>query len=103
MNTINLIHAAANTQPEGTEILKMIKVDMNNIQNQYHNCDLLRAVVGVKFDADKLSKTGYSLQEILDMSQAGVIVDEIHKFVLTKLQEFIRARQKLADTNKATA
>jgi hypothetical protein len=93
-NNIELIiNSTLDSQPEGRNLLNTIKVKMSDVESQYHDCDLFKKVIHVKFDINKLESKGYSLQEILELGK-GIMYDETERFVLNKLEEFIRNRKK---------
>jgi hypothetical protein len=87
MNTMEIIDATLASHPEGRSILTKIKV--KTADTTYHDCEYLRRIVSVKFDINKLDSEGYTLQEVLDQAQ-GIIYEEAHKFVLAKIQAYIR-------------
>lgn len=91
MTTLQIINQLASEQPEGKDVLNNIIVTTKSIGNQFVNCDLMRSIVTIKFDLEKLNTSGYTLQEVLD-GGAGVAHDEVERFVLQKLQEYISAR-----------
>jgi hypothetical protein len=88
MKTIDIIYTTCDSQPEGRKILNKIKINTSVAVNQFNNCDLLNSIIKVKFDVDKAKNEGYSLQEILDVSD-GILKSEFEKFVLSELQKYI--------------
>lgn len=91
MTTKDIIGITCSSQPEGQELLHKIKVNFNDVQSQYLNCMLMQKVVEIKLDMEKLKTVGYTLQEVLD-GTTGISHDEAERFVLIKMQEFIKAR-----------
>jgi hypothetical protein len=92
MHVTDIIYNTCSSRPEGRGLLNSIKINMKDIESQYHACDMFKRVVDIKFDMNKLANEGYTLQEILDLG-SGVICDETERFVLKKLQEYIRSKK----------
>lgn len=99
MTILDLINNTLDSQPEGRELLSKIIIKYDDVHHVYNSCDYLQSIVHTKFDFDVLKNTGYSLQYILDNSH-GIIESESHKFILTKLQEYIAKQEK--EKNKQT-
>ena len=93
MTILDLINNTLDSRPEGRELLETIKVNYDDVHHSYNSCDYLQSIVHTKFDFNTLKSTGYSLQYILDNSH-GIIESEAHKFILTKLQEYIVKQDK---------
>ena len=87
MTTIDIINSTLAAHPEGRSLLTKIKV--KTADTSYHDCEYMQRVVASKFDLNKLNTDGYTLQEVLDNAQ-GIIYEEAHKFILAKIQAYIR-------------
>lgn len=92
MHIRDIINNTCVSQPEGMELLDIIKVTFNDVQSQYLNCMLMQKMVEIKLDMEKLKSKGYTLNEVL-IGTAGVGHEEAERFVLIKLQEFVKARE----------
>lgn len=85
------IYERCETQPEGLALLDTIKVKKVDVITHYMTCRAFKAVVDIKFDIDKLDGSGYTLNEILNMSD-GILNTESYQFVLRKLNNYISAK-----------
>lgn len=101
METKDIIYSIVDSQPEGRELLNIIKVDFSQVQDQYYNCNYLQRVVEIKFDINKLKSDGYTLKELLDISE-GILAIEGGEFVLHTLRKFLAARTPRPDQNNTT-
>jgi hypothetical protein len=91
MTTLDEIKKICNSQPEGMELLNIIKVDFSHVEDQYHDCAYFQKLVAIKYDLEKLKSGGYSLREVLEESK-GIVLADVEIFVLERLQKFIFAR-----------
>ncbi len=89
----DIIDSIVDSQPEGKELLNIIRVSMKDVGDQYADCAVLRRIVAAKYDINVLNREGYTLQQILNTS-SGLLHDEAEKFVIKHLQEYIRTRTK---------